>query len=80
MATDGYLKRWFADSIWKCGPGIERWEIALDQPGEYQLRMFKDYYQQKKGSVVDFISAARCSRSVERIDAPHQSKIAAGAP
>jgi uncharacterized protein (DUF2141 family) len=43
----------------KCGTGIERWEIVLDEPGEYQLRLFKDYYQQKKGSVAGFAVVAQ---------------------
>lgn len=48
----------------KCGPAIERWEITLDEPGEYQLRMFKDYYQQKKGSVVGFTVVAQHGSNV----------------
>jgi hypothetical protein len=48
----------------KCGPGPERWEIVLDEPGEYQLRMFKDYYQQKKGGVVGFAVVAQHGSNV----------------
>ncbi len=47
-----------------CEKGINRWEIPMDQAGEYQLRLFKDYFQQKKGSVVGFTVTASHGSSI----------------